>query len=140
MIGQKIGRHQEKNGGRHQEKNGGRHQEKNGRSKWRSTPGEKRRLHFPPKFPPQFPPNFPPNLRNFRTNFRKFPLTLNLVIDQYQCTNTKCKPIKQNRRLTNLGLVATPVRGFTGTIQSKPNISSLPTLAHAHRRGVLFLT
>ena len=86
MIGQKIGRHQEKNGGRHQEKNGGRHQETNGRSKWRSTPGEKRQLQclpnltaertdgrtnertdgrtdgisaeFPPKFPPPFLKHF----------------------------------------------------------------------------------
>ena len=55
--GRNGGRHQEKNGGRHQETNGGRHQETNGRSKWRSTPGEKRRLHFPPNLTTEIPPN-----------------------------------------------------------------------------------
>ena len=85
MGGRNGGRHQEtnggRNGGRHQEKNGGRHQETNGRSKWRSTPGEKRRLHFPPKFTLQFPPEFLPKLRKFPTIVHKFLLILNLVID-----------------------------------------------------------
>ena len=72
MGGRNGGRHQEKNGGRHQETNGGRHQETNGRSKWRSTPGEKRRLHFPPNLMAERTDGRTNERTDGRTNGRNF--------------------------------------------------------------------